>query len=337
MRAAVLVEPGSFEIRDVDEPSIPGADQALVRIRRVGVCGTDLHAFRGRQPFLSYPRILGHELAVEVLEVGATVSGVSPGDRAAVRPAIACGACDACRRGFENACETLVVLGAHIDGGMRERLLVPGTALHPSSTLTLDELALVEPLSIGGHAVVRGSPEPGERSLVIGAGPIGLAVTAHLLARGVRPWLADVSAGRRAFAARWSGADVLDPSPDAIGVVRRVMGGQLPTLVFDATGSESSMRAAFDLVATGGRLVLVGLVQGDLSFHDPEFHRRELTVMASRNATTEDFARSIALIEGGGADVAAWITHRVPLESLPETFSTWEDAGSGVIKAVIEL
>jgi 2-desacetyl-2-hydroxyethyl bacteriochlorophyllide A dehydrogenase len=333
----VLVEPGSFELREVDEPRIPGSDQALVRIRRVGVCGTDLHAYRGRQPFLSYPRILGHELAVEVLQVGDSVSGVAPGDRAAVLPAIGCGTCDACRRGFENACEALVVLGAHIDGGMRERLVVPGSALHPSSTLTLDELALVEPLSIGGHAVIRGSPEPRERTLVIGAGPIGLAVTAHLIARAVQPWLADLSPDRRAFAARWSRAGVLDLWPDPIGALRRVMGGKLPTLVFDATGSETSMHAAFDLVAPGGRLVLVGLFQGDLSFHDPEFHRRELTVMGSRNATAQDFRRSIELIEAGGADVAAWITHRTALETLPETFPTWEGAGSGVIKAVVEL
>ena len=337
MRAAVLVQPGSLEIQEVDEPTIPREDQALVRIRRVGICGTDLHAFRGRQPFLSYPRILGHELAVEVLEVGSAGSGVAPGDLAAVRPAIGCGTCDACRRGFENACETLVVLGAHVDGGMRERLLVPAAALHRSSSLTLDELALVEPLSIGGHAVVRGSPEPGERSLVIGAGPIGLAVTAHLLARGVRPWLADVSPDRRAFAGRWSGADTLDLSPDAIGALRRVMGGQLPTLVFDATGSEASMRAAFDLLAHGGRLILVGLFQGDLSFHDPEFHRRELTVTGSRNATARDFERSIELIEAGRADVAAWITHRTTIESLPDAFSTWESVGSGVIKAIVDL
>jgi 2-desacetyl-2-hydroxyethyl bacteriochlorophyllide A dehydrogenase len=337
MRGAVLVEPGALEVRELADPTSPGLGQALVRIRRVGVCGTDLHAFRGRQPFLTYPRILGHELAVEVVDVGAGVTGVSTGDRAAVRPAIACGTCDACRRGFENACETLVVLGAHIDGGMRERLVIPASALHRSATLSLDQLALVEPLAIGGHAVARVAPAPDERALVIGAGPIGLAVVAHLLARGLRPWVADVSAGRRAFAASWSGADVLDPGRDAADVVRRALGGRLPTLVFDATGAEASMRAAFDLVATGGRLVLVGLFQGDLTFHDPEFHRRELTVLGSRNATAADFSHSIELIESGRADVSDWITHRAPLEAVPGMFPSWDGAASGVIKAVIEL
>jgi 2-desacetyl-2-hydroxyethyl bacteriochlorophyllide A dehydrogenase len=335
--AVVLVEPGALELHDVDEPTAPGPDQARVQIRRIGICGTDLHAYRGRQPFLSYPRILGHELSVEVLDVGSAVTTVSPGDRAAVRPAIGCGDCDACRRGFSNACDALVVLGAHVDGGMRERLLVPASSLHPSARISLDALALVEPLSIGGHAVVRGSPGPDDRVLVIGAGPIGLAVTSHLEARGIRSWLADVSAQRRAFAAGWSEADIVDPGSDPVGTITRTMRGLLPTLVFDATGSPASMRTAFNLTATGGRLVLVGLFQGDLTFHDPEFHRRELTVMGSRNATAEDFARSIALIEAGDARIEAWITHRSTLVGLPAAFPTWEATDSGIVKALIEV
>jgi 2-desacetyl-2-hydroxyethyl bacteriochlorophyllide A dehydrogenase len=337
MRAAVLVKPGAVELRDVDEPVMPGPDEALVRIRRVGICGTDIHAFRGRQPFLSYPRILGHELAVEVLDVGAAVTGVVAGDLAAVQPAVGCGTCDACHRGFENACATLAVLGAHVDGGMRERLLVPGRALHAAASLSLDQLALVEPLSIGGHAVARGAPRPGDRVLVIGGGPIGLAITAHLRVHGVRPWLAEVSAERRAFAAAWSDVAVLDPGADATGAVREAMDGELATLVFDATGNPASMHTAFDLVATGGRLVLVGLFQGDLAFHDPEFHRRELTVLGSRNATAVDFRRSIEIIEGGRAPVEGWITHRTSLEGLPATFPLLERSGSGVIKAIVDI
>jgi 2-desacetyl-2-hydroxyethyl bacteriochlorophyllide A dehydrogenase len=337
MRAVVLVQPGAFEIREVDDAPRPGPGEVLVRIRRVGICGTDIHAFGGRQPFLSYPRILGHELAAEVLDVGAGVTGVVPGDRAAIRPAIGCGHCDACQRGLENACTTLAVLGAHVDGGLRELLLVPSVALHPSASLTLDQLALVEPLSIGGHAVERGMPRFGDRVLVIGAGPIGLAVTAHVLAAGVRPWVSDVSPERRRFAAAWADVVVLDPGDDPIAVVRRAMGGELATLVFDATGNPTSMHAAFDLLAPGGRLVLVGLFQGDLSFDDPGFHRRELTVLGSRNATAADFRRSIEIIQRGQAQVADWITHRTTLDELPQVFPMLERTGSGVIKAVVEL
>jgi 2-desacetyl-2-hydroxyethyl bacteriochlorophyllide A dehydrogenase len=333
----VLVEPGAFEIRDLDGVIQPGPGEALVRVRRVGICGTDIHAFGGRQPFLSYPRILGHELAAEVLAVGADVTGVQPDDQAAIRPAIACGHCDACRRGFENACVTLAVLGAHVDGGMREHLLVPATALHVSAGLTLDQLALVEPLSIGGHAVARARPRPDDRVLVIGAGPIGLAVTAHVIVAGVRPWVADLSAERRAFAEAWARVEVLDPAADPTAMVRRAMAGELATLVFDATGSPASMHAAFDLLAPGGRLVLVGLFQGDLTFHDPDFHRRELTVLGSRNATAADFHRSIEIIEHGQARVTDWITQRTTLEALPEVFPLLERNGSGVIKTIIDL
>lgn len=337
MRAAVLVEPGAFELRDVEGPDRPGAQQVVVRVRRVGICGTDLHAYRGRQPFLSYPRILGHELAVEVLDVGAGVADVQAGDLAAVRPALSCGACDACGRGYENACSTLAVLGAHVDGGLRERLLLPSSALHASATLTLDELALVEPLSIGGHAVVRGAPVAEDRVLVIGAGPVGLAVTAHLLARGLRPLVADVSASRRDFAATWAGVECVDLAPDAVGLLRRAMQGELATLVFDATGNPVSMHAAFDLLAPGGRLVLVGLFQGDLTFHDPEFHRRELSVVASRNATAADFRRSMGLIEAGHADVAAWITQRATLDDVSTLFPVLEAPASGALKAIVDV
>ena len=337
MKAVVLTEPGRFERIELPEAAAPGPAEALVAIRRIGVCGTDLHAFHGRQPFFSYPRILGHELAVEVTAVGTGVTHVRAGDRAALRPAIACGTCDTCRRGVVNACPRLTVLGAHVDGGMRERITVPAAYLHPSTSLSLDQLALVEPLSIGGHAVVRGAPAAGERTLVIGVGPIGLAVTAHLVAAGVRPLVADVSAERRAFAERWIGVETVAPGEDPAADIRARLGGELPILVFDATGNATSMHSAFELVAHGGRLVFVGLFQGDVTFHDPDFHRREQTLLASRNATGADFERSIALIEQGGADVLAWVTDRSTLADLPVAFPRWATPGSGTIKALVEV
>ncbi len=337
MKAIVLQEPGRFAPIELPEAAAPRDGEALAQVRRIGVCGTDLHAFHGRQPFFSYPRILGHELGVEVMAVGAGVTGLRAGDRAALRPAIACRTCDTCRRGFQNACTSLTVLGAHIDGGMRERIVVPASYLHSSAALSLDQLALVEPLSIGGHAVVRGAPAPGERTLVIGAGPIGLAVAAHLVAAGIRPLVADVNPARRAFAEAWAGVETVDPGKDAGAAVRDRSGGELPTLAFDATGNAASMHGAFDLVAHGGRLVFVGLLQGDVTFHDPDFHRRELTLLASRNATAVDFARSIALIEAGGADVLAWVTDRTTLDAVPEAFPRWAAPGSGTVKAIVEV
>ena len=179
---------------------IPAPGEALVAVRRVGVCGTDLHAFHGRQPFFHYPRILGHELGVEVLDVGAGVTDVRPGDRCALRPYLECGRCDTCRRGFPNCCPDLAVIGAHIDGGMRERQVVPADHLHASRTLSFDELALAETLSIGGHAVVRGGPDPLGPRAHPRRRPDRPRHHGGPCARGVQPVVCDISAERRDFA-----------------------------------------------------------------------------------------------------------------------------------------
>src|SRR6187200_130629 len=176
MRTVVLEEPGRLAATSTRPPGGPPRGAALVRVHRVGVCGTDFHAWHGRQPFFTFPRILGHELGVEVLEVGDGVTAVSPGDRCAVEPYLNCGACAACRRGRGNCCERLQVLGVHVDGGMRELLHVPADKLHRSRALNLETLALVETLSVGAHAVARGRPTPSDLVLVVGAGPIGLSV-----------------------------------------------------------------------------------------------------------------------------------------------------------------
>ncbi len=340
MRAIVLEEPGRFAPVELPEAADPGPGEALVAIRRVGVCGTDLHAFHGRQPFFSYPRILGHELGVEVVATGPGVTSVRPGDRCALRPYLDCGACDTCRRGRPNCCTALAVLGAHVDGGMRERLVVPADHLHPSATLSLDHLALVETLSIGGHAVARVDPKPedDERALVIGAGPVGLAVATFLRAAGVAPVLADVSADRRRFAEAWARVPVVDPEPDPTEAVLAAFRGEPPTLVFDATGNATSMAGAFRLVANGGRLVFVGLVQADITFFDPDLHRRELTLHASRNATASDFDRTLRLLESGTPDLGPWVTERCMLDEVPAVFPTWADGSRpGQVKGIVSI
>lgn len=340
MRAIVLEEPGRFAPAQLPEAARPGPGEVLVSIRRVGVCGTDLHAFHGRQPFFSYPRILGHEMGVEVVAAGEGVTSVRPGDRCALRPYLDCGVCDTCRRGRPNCCTSLAVLGAHIDGGMRERLVVPADHLHRSATLSFDELALAETLSIGGHAVVRVDPraEDDERVLVIGAGPIGLAVATFLDARGITPALMDVSEGRRAFAASWAGVRTLAPGDDPAAAARDAFGGELPTLVFDATGNAASMAGSFGLVAHGGRLVFVGLVQSDIAFFDPDLHRRELTLFASRNATAADFDRSVRLLESGTLDLGPWMTDRCTLDEVPAVFPSWADGSRpGQVKGLVSI
>ena len=338
MKTITLEEPGRLRLGETRPPTQPGKGEALVQVQRIGVCGTDLHAFRGRQPFFSYPRVLGHELGVEVVAVGDGMTNVQVGDRCAVEPYLNCGRCSACRRGKTNCCEKLEVLGVHVDGGMREQIVVPARKLHKSGALPLEALALVEMLAIGAHAVRRADVQKGETVLVIGAGPIGLSAAAFAKAAGARVAVMEMRADRLAFCRDHLGTaweiEAKGATPD---VLREKLGGDLPTVVFDATGNTHSMHGAFDFVGPGGKLVFVGLFQGDVTFHDPDFHRRELTVMSSRNATGEDFAYVIHALETGALDLEPWITHRASFEQTPETFPEWLDPERGVVKAMVVL
>lgn len=339
MRTLILDGPGALRLADTAAPEGPGPGESLVRVRRVGVCGTDIHAFHGRQPFFSYPRILGHELAAEVMEAGAGESGVRAGDLCAVEPYLNCGTCIACRRGKPNCCVSLKVLGVHADGGMRDLIVVPSRKLHPSAVLGLEQLALVETLGIGCHAVGRAGVEPGEWALVVGAGPIGLSVMQFALEAGARVIALDVNAARLDFCRSALGIrHTIDAgSQDALREIEGLTGGELPTVVFEATGNVKSMQASFAYAAAGGRLVFVGICQGDITFSDPHLHRRELSLLASRNSLPADFTRIMALMESRRIDVAPWVTHRAPLDAAAGLFDSWTRPETGVIKAMISL
>ena len=338
MKTIVLNEPGHLALTRTEPPNQCSIDKALVRVRRIGICGTDLHAFKGEQPFFSYPRILGHELGVEIADVGDSLSGLNPGDRCAVEPYLTCGQCVACRRGRSNCCVQLQCLGVHTDGGMRELITVPMSKLHKSDTLSLDQLALVEPLCIGAHAVARGQVEPGEFALVVGAGPIGLSVIQFAQLAGARVIVMDINEERLRFVQQhFAVVSTLVAGAGALDRLKEITIGDMPTLVFDATGNTGSMETSFNLVANGGRLVLVGLVQGNVSFRDQDAHRRELTLLRSRNATGADFKRVIQLLESGVVDTEPWITHRVSFEDMIGQFDCWLNPQTKFIKALVEV
>ncbi len=338
MKTIVLERPGALQLTDRPAPAAPAGGEALVRVRRVGVCGSDLHAYKGDQPFFTYPRVVGHELGVEIVSVGSNDRGLAAGDRCAVEPYLNCGTCVACRRGKTNCCVRLQVLGVHADGGMRELITVPVVKLHKSATLTLDQLALIEMLTIGAHAVRRAQLEPGEPVLVIGAGPIGLSVIRFAQLVGADVTVLELSERRREFCQRHLQVGrCLDTEGDPVARLEGMLGGDLPTTVFDATGNRQSMVQALRYVANGGELVLVGLVQAEVGYHDPEMHRRELTLLRSRNATCQDFAWAIRMVEQGRIDLAPWITHRAPADAVPGEFASWLDPARGVVKAVVEF
>ncbi|MCK6625212.1 MAG: zinc-binding alcohol dehydrogenase family protein [Anaerolineae bacterium] len=340
MKTIILEQPGVLRLAETDPPGQPGPGEALVRVRRVGICGTDLHAFAGQQNFFSYPRILGHELAVEVAVIGPTEQtlDIAVGDTCCVIPYLHCGQCIACRRGKTNCCVKMQVLGVHRDGGMQEWIIVPVDKLLKAEAIPPEHLALVEMLCIGAHAVKRAQLEAGETALVIGAGPIGLAVCQFALLSGVKVIVLDISDKRLEFCRRHFAVEaVIDGKDDPLTQIHVHLKGEFPTAVFDATGSSKSMNQAFGYVAHGGSLTFVGHFPGDVTFHDSDFHQREMTLLASRNATYDDFAWSIQMLQQGQINLIPWITQQVSPEEIITAFPTWLDPAQGMIKTMLEF
>lgn len=338
MKSLALREPNVFEMQEKDIP-VPKEGEALIKVLAVGVCGTDYHAFRGNQPYFAYPRILGHEIAYEIAEIaGGNEGGLRVGDRVTVMPYIACGSCIACRNGKTNACTKLQVLGVHIDGAMNEYFTVPMEYLVKAEGLSVSQISIIEPLSIGLHAVNRARLTPGEFVLVLGAGPIGLAVMKFAKLAGARVIALDINKDRLSFSRQWAQVDAV---VDALGNVdeelNKITAGDYPTTVIDATGNAQSMMNAFSYAAHGGKVVYVSLVQAEISFNDPEFHKKELTLMGSRAASLDEFEYVVANMKAGQIDADAFISHRAPFEDTIAAFQTWLKRDSGVIKALIEF
>jgi 2-desacetyl-2-hydroxyethyl bacteriochlorophyllide A dehydrogenase len=322
MRQILLKAPGEFIERRASRPTAsPG--EALVRIRKVGICGSDFHAFAGRHPAYTYPRVLGHEIAGEVLEIPANDRGIEIGDDCAIEPYVSCGTCRACKLGRTNCCEQLRVIGIHVDGGMQGLLSVPLSLLHKSETLSLDQLALVETLGIGAHAVSRSGLVDGEEALVVGAGPIGLAVMQFAQTTGAKVRVLETNAWRREFVASL-GVEVLR-APDT----------RLADVVFDATGNAACMSQSLQYVAPAGRLVFVGLTKDPVQIDDSLLHKREVTLVASRNSCGQ-FPRIIQMIAEGKIDTNPWITDRLALVDVPSCFKDLPGKTT-LLKAMVDV
>ena len=341
MKTIILNKPQELQLISRDFDDTLTENEALLKIHRIGICGTDYHAYRGRQPFFSYPRVLGHELGAEVMALGsgADENGITIGDKVSVEPYLNCGECQPCKNGKINCCESLKVLGVHVDGGMAEYLKVPVNKLHKSDFLSYEQLALVETLGIGSHAVQRATITENDIVLVIGAGPIGLSVIQFVKIIGAKIVVMDFSKQRLDFANEAIGIDEIIMAKDDFSAedLRKILKGNMPTAVFDATGNAASMMKAFSYVAFGGKLVYVGLFQGEVTFFDPDFHRREITLLASRNALPTDFKDIIVKMESGQINTKAWLTHEAAFGDLPTVFETWLDPKSAVIKAMAVL
>lgn len=337
MKTLICSQPGKFEYKDSERPVL-AAGQAIIKIKRIGICGTDLHAFKGTQPFFEYPRILGHELSGELLEFD-NAAGFKNGEPVTFIPYINCQKCLACRSGKPNCCTELKVCGVHIDGGMVEYLSVPSRLLLHGYGLNFDELALVEPLAIGAHGVRRADISHGEFVLIIGAGPIGLGTMEFARIAGAKVIAMDVNDNRLKFCRDKLGVayTVNALADDAKQQINTITKGDMPTVVIDASGNQNAIINAFQYMGHGARFVLIGLQKGEISFSHPEFHKREGTFMSSRNATKADFEHVIESMKKGWIDPLTYITHRVDFTQVSNDFESWLRPETGVIKAMISL
>ncbi|MFT7173433.1 MAG: 2-desacetyl-2-hydroxyethyl bacteriochlorophyllide A dehydrogenase [Paracoccaceae bacterium] len=328
---------------DLEDAPAPGPGEALVRTHRMGICGTDLSCYLGKFPFFAYPRTPGHELGLEVIAVGQGVTNVKAGDKCSLEPYVNDPDSRTSQKGSSNCCPGVQVIGVHGPGGLRKaNWTVPAHKLHPGNKLSYDELALVETLAIGYHAVQRSNPQPGETVLVIGAGPIGLSCLEFLkLMPEVNVIVMDMVPSRLNFCAENLGIKngvQFEMDGSHLAKLEEMTDGNLADVVIDATGSVKSMSTCFDFGGYTSRMVYVGITTENLNFpHAPVFHRREQTLLASRNALPADFTEIIKIIEAGDIDTKVWITHRLKIEEVPTEFDKFTDPKLGAIKAVIEV
>ena len=341
MKAVLLKKPKHLELIDIEEAAPPCPGEATVRVHHVGICGSDISGYLGSMPFYSYPRIPGHELGVEVLAVGDGVDHVSVGDKCSVEPYINNPDSYASRRGRPNCCSELEVLGVHRDGGLRPRFNLPARKLHASAALSTEQLALVETLGIGCHAVERAQPQSGDTVLTIGAGPIGLSVLEFVRLSGAKSVVMDLNQERLDFCKEKMGVDhalVFEGyGASALESFEEITNGNLAKIVIDATGNHVSMSGAYNFVGYTGKLVLVGLTVSPITFTQKKMHAREMTFLASRNALPEDFRRIIAHIERGEINTQPWITHRSSMAELIDVFPNYTRPETGVVKAMVAV
>lgn len=337
MKTLVCVKPGRFEYKSAVRPELKKGN-AIIKIKRMGICGTDMHAFEGTQPFFEYPRILGHELAGELVEFD-DAPGFKIGESVTFIPYFNCGHCIACRMGKPNCCSNIKVCGVHQNGGMAEYLSVPSYSLVHGEGLSFEELAMVEPLAIGSHGVHRANIEEGEFVLIVGAGPIGLGTIKFAqIARGAVIAI-DINEKRLQFCRDKLNVthtiNAIDPN-----VMERLMditNGDMPTVVIDATGSLKAINNSFKYMAHGARYVLIGLQRGDICFSDPEFHKREATLLSSRNAMRADFEKVISSMKEKEVNPATFITQKILFEKVKDEFKHLLNPVNGIIKAMIEM
>lgn len=335
MKAIVLEEPGRAVVKEVAEPR-RGEDDVLLAVRRIGLCGSDLNSFRGRNPLVSYPRIPGHEIAATVVDPG-THAEWTAGTNVTLSPYAACGRCASCLRGRPNACRENQTLGVQRDGALTERIAIPAAKLFRAE-LNLKELCLVEPLTVGFHAVCRGRVAAEDVVAVIGCGGVGLGAIAGAAFCGARVIGIDVDDAKLEIARKAGAAHTINSkAQDLHGELQELTGGRGPDVVIEAIGLPATYRAAVEEVAYAGRVVYIGWAKEAVTYETRPFVHKELDIMGSRNAMPEDFREVIRMLEAKRFPVDAAVTHVVALEETPAILDAWSREPERFSKIMIEV
>lgn len=338
MRALAIDEPGKASIIDVAKPE-PAADEVLLRVRYVGFCGSDLSTFRGLNPLVNYPRIPGHEIGATIEAVGSDVPKEhTVGKQVLVLPYTACGQCSSCLQGRTNCCQFNETLGIQRNGAMSEYCVVPWQKLMSSDRLSLEELALVEPLTVGFHAVARARVTDTDTVAVFGCGAIGLGVIAGAAARGARVIAIDLDDTKLELAVK-CGAEfgINSGREDLHDRLQDLTNRHGPHVIVEAVGLPQTFRSAVEEVCFAGRVVYIGYAKALVEYDTKLFVMKELDILGSRNAMPEDFAAVIHMLEGDDFPVEAVITSTVSLDTAIEALEKWNDEPGKVTKIQVDM
>src|SRR6266498_5336551 len=333
MKALVLQKPGKASIERVPDPAVK--DQSiLLKVRMVGLCGSDLNSSRGLNPLVSFPRIPGHEVCASVVQGD---SNLPAGTDVAVSPYTSCGQCASCRRGRPNACQFNQTLGVQRDGALTQFIVMPPEKLFPAR-LTPKELCLVEPLTVGFHAIARGRVTAGDTVAVFGCGGVGLGAIAGSHARGATTICVDVDDEKLGLSRKAGGAHAINSAREPLhDRLLELTEGRGPDVVIEAVGTPATFRAAVEEVAFTGRVVYIGYAKEPVSYETRLFVQKELDVLGSRNALPEDFRRVITMLEGGRFPVAESVTTVVPMEEAPTALAEWSEHPSRFSKIMVSV
>lgn len=336
MKALVLKQPGEFVYEERPMP-VCGAEELLVRVDAVCICGSDNHAIRGKHAMFAFPRVIGHEVAATVEQVGEQVEKFRKGDRVCLMPCIPCGTCRACQKGKPNACKQLRLFGVHTDGGLQEYFAAPAKHfLKMPSSADPRDIAMIEPLTIGAHAVGKLDLQPMDRVLILGAGPIGVSCGVNAQSYGAQVTMADTSKARREFVEKQFGLRCLDPLDGNYGAeAARITDGELFDAVIDTTAVKISMENSWKWITNGGKIIFVGICGETLELDGKAFHAREPSLYVTRNSTADDFQRIVSLWQKRELDPRRFVTHIAPFPQAAAEILRWMAPEAGVFKGII--